>query len=256
MIGNGHAGFGRAASEKDPQGHLADVVPRPSVGWPPPGAGAGFPDPRGRQAAIIGRGPAPALAGASGPRRSCSHGPSLPRSLRMRDLRRQSRGPVGRCARRPCTTLSKPDFDKSGWYRCQPDDPESRTGTRAPGPDTSSYAIWPLAPATAQSSLVVLVLHGTIRPCLAYMQTSHLARLSCSRIRTRTPRPRRSVPSLTSCSRAPSPSLKASMAPRRSARFASTPRRDSRCHRRLCRRRDRVRHATRAGAREAAPRGC
>ncbi len=29
MIGNGHAGFGRAASEKDPQGHLADVVPRP-----------------------------------------------------------------------------------------------------------------------------------------------------------------------------------------------------------------------------------
>ena len=28
MIGNGHAGFGRAASEKDPQGHLADVVPR------------------------------------------------------------------------------------------------------------------------------------------------------------------------------------------------------------------------------------
>ena len=30
MIGNGHAGFGRAASEKDPQGHLADVVPRPA----------------------------------------------------------------------------------------------------------------------------------------------------------------------------------------------------------------------------------
>jgi hypothetical protein len=29
VIGNGHAGFGRAASEKDPQGHLADVVPRP-----------------------------------------------------------------------------------------------------------------------------------------------------------------------------------------------------------------------------------
>lgn len=29
MIGNGHAGFGRAASEKDPHGHLADVVPRP-----------------------------------------------------------------------------------------------------------------------------------------------------------------------------------------------------------------------------------
>ena len=28
MIGNGPAGFGRAASEKDPQGHLADVVPR------------------------------------------------------------------------------------------------------------------------------------------------------------------------------------------------------------------------------------
>ncbi len=28
MIGNGHAGFGRAASEKDPQGHLAAVVPR------------------------------------------------------------------------------------------------------------------------------------------------------------------------------------------------------------------------------------
>ena len=28
MIGNGHAGFGRAASEKDPQGHLAGVVPR------------------------------------------------------------------------------------------------------------------------------------------------------------------------------------------------------------------------------------
>ena len=44
MIGNGHAGFGRAASEKDPQGHLADVVPRPSVGRPPPSAGAGFPD--------------------------------------------------------------------------------------------------------------------------------------------------------------------------------------------------------------------
>ena len=31
MIGNGHAGFGRAASEKDPQGHLADVVPRPAT---------------------------------------------------------------------------------------------------------------------------------------------------------------------------------------------------------------------------------
>ncbi len=30
MIGNGHAGFGRAASEKDPHGHLADVVPRPA----------------------------------------------------------------------------------------------------------------------------------------------------------------------------------------------------------------------------------
>ena len=30
MIRNGHAGFGRAASEKDPQGHLADVVPRPA----------------------------------------------------------------------------------------------------------------------------------------------------------------------------------------------------------------------------------
>jgi len=28
VIGNGHAGFGRAASEKDPQGHLAGVVPR------------------------------------------------------------------------------------------------------------------------------------------------------------------------------------------------------------------------------------
>ena len=28
MIGNGPAGFGRAASEKDPQGHLAGVVPR------------------------------------------------------------------------------------------------------------------------------------------------------------------------------------------------------------------------------------
>ena len=28
MIGNGPAGFGRAASEKDPQGHLADVVPQ------------------------------------------------------------------------------------------------------------------------------------------------------------------------------------------------------------------------------------
>jgi len=33
VIGNGHAGFGRAASEKDPQGHLADVVPRPHW-WP------------------------------------------------------------------------------------------------------------------------------------------------------------------------------------------------------------------------------
>jgi hypothetical protein len=31
VIGNGHAGFGRAASEKDPQGHLADVVPRPGT---------------------------------------------------------------------------------------------------------------------------------------------------------------------------------------------------------------------------------
>jgi len=30
VIRNGHAGFGRAASEKDPQGHLADVVPRPA----------------------------------------------------------------------------------------------------------------------------------------------------------------------------------------------------------------------------------
>ena len=30
MIRNGHARFGRAASEKDPQGHLADVVPRPA----------------------------------------------------------------------------------------------------------------------------------------------------------------------------------------------------------------------------------
>jgi hypothetical protein len=28
VIGNGHAGFGRAASEKDPQRHLAGVVPR------------------------------------------------------------------------------------------------------------------------------------------------------------------------------------------------------------------------------------
>ena len=28
VIGNGHAGFGRRTSEKDPQGHLADVVPR------------------------------------------------------------------------------------------------------------------------------------------------------------------------------------------------------------------------------------
>jgi len=28
VIGNGHAGFGRATSEKDLQGHLADVVPR------------------------------------------------------------------------------------------------------------------------------------------------------------------------------------------------------------------------------------
>jgi hypothetical protein len=34
----------------------------------------------------------------------------------MRDLRGQSRGPVGSCARRPCTTLSKPALDKSGWY--------------------------------------------------------------------------------------------------------------------------------------------
>ena len=31
MIRNGRAGFGRAASEKDPQGHLADVVPRPAA---------------------------------------------------------------------------------------------------------------------------------------------------------------------------------------------------------------------------------
>jgi hypothetical protein len=30
VIGNDHAGFGRAASEKDPQRHLADVVPQPS----------------------------------------------------------------------------------------------------------------------------------------------------------------------------------------------------------------------------------
>ena len=36
MIGNGHAGFGRAASEKDPQGHLAGVVPRrPATPGPP-----------------------------------------------------------------------------------------------------------------------------------------------------------------------------------------------------------------------------
>ena len=40
MIGNGHAGFGRAASEKDPQRHLADVVPRPfELRVAPPGAG-------------------------------------------------------------------------------------------------------------------------------------------------------------------------------------------------------------------------
>ena len=29
MIGNDHAGFGRAASEKDPQRHLANVLPQP-----------------------------------------------------------------------------------------------------------------------------------------------------------------------------------------------------------------------------------
>jgi hypothetical protein len=28
VIGNGHAGFGRRTSEKDPQGHLADVPPQ------------------------------------------------------------------------------------------------------------------------------------------------------------------------------------------------------------------------------------
>ncbi len=34
VIGNGHAGFGRRASEKDPQGHLADAPPHgePSAG--------------------------------------------------------------------------------------------------------------------------------------------------------------------------------------------------------------------------------
>ena len=34
VIGNGHAGFGRRASEKDPQGHLADAPPhgKPSTG--------------------------------------------------------------------------------------------------------------------------------------------------------------------------------------------------------------------------------
>jgi hypothetical protein len=31
VIGNGHAGFGRRTSEKDPQGHLADVPPHDSV---------------------------------------------------------------------------------------------------------------------------------------------------------------------------------------------------------------------------------
>lgn len=60
--------------------------------------------------------------------------------------------------------------------------------------------------------------------------------------------------SLTSCSRVPSLSLKASMPPTRSARCASTPRRDPGCHRRLRGRRDRLRYATRPGAREAAPR--
>ena len=37
VIGNGHAGFGRRASEKDPQGHLADVPPH----HPGPGLRAG-----------------------------------------------------------------------------------------------------------------------------------------------------------------------------------------------------------------------
>ena len=32
VIGNGHAGFGRRASEKDPQGHLADAPPHGSSG--------------------------------------------------------------------------------------------------------------------------------------------------------------------------------------------------------------------------------
>jgi hypothetical protein len=46
--------------------------------------------------------------------------------------------------------------------------------------------------------------------------------------------------------------LKASMPPRRCARCASTRRRDPRCHRRVRRRRDRLRYATRPGARLAA----
>jgi hypothetical protein len=66
VIGNGHAGFGRAASENDPQGHLADVVPRPSrVGGLPPGAGAALPTPRRPPGRTIGRGAAPRRAAAS-----------------------------------------------------------------------------------------------------------------------------------------------------------------------------------------------
>jgi hypothetical protein len=148
------------------------------------------------------------------------------------------------CARRPCTTLSKPALDKSACITA------SRAAGQAPRSRIALGALSHPAPTLRCSRLV---LHGTIGPCLACLRTSHLARLSCSPIRTRKPRPRRSVRSLTSCSRVPSLSLKAPMPLRRCARCASTPTRDPGCHRRLCGRRDRVRYATRPGTREAAP---
>jgi hypothetical protein len=212
---------------------------------------------------------APPATGRVGPRRSSTASPPIcgSSSRRSKASRRAASITCTR-SRRPGATaqLCKAALHNSvqaglgqiSWYHHvalldKLDDPELRIRLRGVGtpPIKLCHLVFGSATPSAHSSR--LVLHGTIRPCLAYLRTCHLARLSCSPIRTRTPRPRRSVRSLTSCSRVPSLSLKASMPLRRCARCASTPTRDPGCHRRLCGRRDRVRYATRPDTREAAP---
>ncbi|MGA2928438.1 MAG: hypothetical protein ABSG43_21080, partial [Solirubrobacteraceae bacterium] len=81
--------------------------------------------------------------------------------------------------------MSKPALDKSGCHHRvalldKLDAPELRIWYEESGPQSPSYAVRSLAPAAPSAQAPSLVLHGTIRPCLAYLRTFHLARLSCS----------------------------------------------------------------------------